>query len=244
MRFDAPSFLLDANRVNARQRCPASNFLERLYELGRIRLSYPLTAHREASRGGGNVKKRRAKLRDYPWDSATHGRNDDVLGTLAEILGPAHRNDIEICYVAFTRGLPLITTDGGSRTQPGGILGNAQALAKVGVLVMSPREAVRRLLRWRSSWPPLWNGMKFAMRRPAKVRHGATPSDIARRAGLEVVTRSCLGSSAAKRLRPCHSTSLSTARTRGPRGTLTSLRLQGGASRQVGGRSRCLCSTA
>jgi hypothetical protein len=51
-------------------------------------------------------------------------------------------NDVEIAFNANKYGAILVTADGGSRRQPGGILGNRVALARLGVQVMSDGEAV------------------------------------------------------------------------------------------------------
>ena len=55
----------------------------------------------------------------------------------------SQRNDVDIVFNALKYGATLITNDGGSKRQPGGILGNRDRLADLGVRVMTPPEAVR-----------------------------------------------------------------------------------------------------
>lgn len=55
------------------------------------------------------------------------------------------KNDIEILYMAERLGYPLVTRDGASRTQRGGMLGNAEALRRIGVYVLSPEQAVEEI---------------------------------------------------------------------------------------------------
>ena len=52
---------------------------------------------------------------------------------------------IEIVFNAKKYCRILITNDGGSRSQPGGILGNASRLAELGITVMSDNCAVEKV---------------------------------------------------------------------------------------------------
>lgn len=56
-------------------------------------------------------------------------------------------NDVRILASARKYGRTLITTDGASKRQPGGMLGHAADLAKVDVTVMRPEEAVAQIER-------------------------------------------------------------------------------------------------
>ena len=71
------------------------------------------------------------------------------LQRIEAILFPAgvkdrnQENDVQIVYTAAKWNATLVTNDGGSKTQPGGILGNREALrGAVGVEIMSPAVAV------------------------------------------------------------------------------------------------------
>ena len=52
---------------------------------------------------------------------------------------------MEIVFNSGKYMRPLITQDGASHSQPRGILGSREALAKLGVSVISPQEAVERV---------------------------------------------------------------------------------------------------
>jgi hypothetical protein len=49
---------------------------------------------------------------------------------------------VEIVFNARKYGCILVTNDGGSRSQPGGILGNRERLRSLGVQVLTDEEAV------------------------------------------------------------------------------------------------------
>ena len=53
------------------------------------------------------------------------------------------RRDVEIVFNAGKYGAILVTNDGDSRSQPGGILGNRAALAAIGIRVVTDDEAVQ-----------------------------------------------------------------------------------------------------
>ena len=55
---------------------------------------------------------------------------------------PNQWNDVEIVFNAWKYQSILLTNDGGSKRQPGGILGNRDRLAVLGIRVMRPLEAV------------------------------------------------------------------------------------------------------
>jgi hypothetical protein len=59
----------------------------------------------------------------------------------------SERNDVEVVFNAKKYGAALITADGGSRRQPGGILGNRTALSRLGVSVVTDAEAVELVRR-------------------------------------------------------------------------------------------------
>jgi len=71
-----------------------------------------------------------------------------MLRKIKDILFPRgvkninERNDVEILFNAWKYGAILITDDGGSKRQPGGILGNRDKLTALGIQVMRDHEAV------------------------------------------------------------------------------------------------------
>ena len=52
------------------------------------------------------------------------------------------KNDVEIVFNARKYGCILVTNDGDSRRQPGGILGNRDKLLQLGIKVLTDKEAV------------------------------------------------------------------------------------------------------
>ncbi len=66
-----------------------------------------------------------------------------LFGTRLGALNPNKRNDVRVVYAARQHDAILITKDGGSKTQPGGILGNRDALRReIGTRAMRAAEAV------------------------------------------------------------------------------------------------------
>lgn len=72
----------------------------------------------------------------------------ELLKRIEDILFPQgattqnEKNDIEIVFNAWKYGCILVTNDGGSRRQPGGILGNRDKLLYLGIEVLTDEEAV------------------------------------------------------------------------------------------------------
>lgn len=127
------------------------NELERWRDRGCITLVYSDVAHVEAS-FGCNV--RAAKAAEFSWVSINpeYGGNEEVRLAISEILfpeGPKNQNqlnDVLVVYHAERLGWPLVTTDGNSKTQPGGILGHAAQLLEIGIEVLSPDDALSKVL--------------------------------------------------------------------------------------------------
>lgn len=55
---------------------------------------------------------------------------------------PNERNDVEIIFNAWKYGRTLITNDGGSRRQPGGILGHKVELKRLDINVVRDIDAI------------------------------------------------------------------------------------------------------
>jgi len=145
MAHQHPCFFLDANCINARQKIDALNELEILRNQGRITLVLSESAHREAS--FGNIL-RESKASDFSYTLSRKIENSHTWQAIENILFPNgaktqnQQNDIMAVYHAERIGWPLITMDGDSRTQPGGILGNAENLSKIGITVIRPEAAL------------------------------------------------------------------------------------------------------
>ncbi len=137
---------IDANLINARQKLPAVNQLEKWAEDGIICINMSSTARKEARAGSNSNRIRKA-------DEQIH-----TLTLAAEINDPGYQhieaavfprgakdenqhNDIKIIFEAKKYAAILVTADGGSNAQPGGILGNRDKLKNM-VEILSPDEAV------------------------------------------------------------------------------------------------------
>ncbi len=144
------TYQLDANQINARQKNCLVNQLEKWHKAKVIFLEMSHVAYKEA--GWGNSS-RSIKADEYTWMST-----NDSLGVehmyrrkIEELISPKgaksqnQKNDVWIVFTAQRSGATLVTADGGSRSQPGGILGNAQALAKLGIRVLSAQSAVAEI---------------------------------------------------------------------------------------------------
>jgi len=139
-------FLIDANRINARGDLQYMTIIEKWKMKRVVRVMMPQTAQNEAAQGN----QRRAKKAYGYIATMTESNTEDIrlLESLEKILFPNgaktqnEKNDVEILFNARKYGCVLITNDGGSNRQPGGILGNREKLQKLGINVMTDKEAV------------------------------------------------------------------------------------------------------
>ncbi|HVZ43201.1 MAG TPA: hypothetical protein VHA82_05275 [Ramlibacter sp.] len=144
------AFFLDANCVNARQKNDALNQLESYRDRNMVTLMYADKVHAEARHGS---QKRSDKVQEFSFAELdpVFGENLEVKGQIEDILCPGgaktanERNDIWAVYVAERLQWPLVTMDGASKSQPGGILGRAPQLAALGVEVITPQQALDRV---------------------------------------------------------------------------------------------------
>lgn len=141
-----PVFNIDTNLINARQRLDAVNQLERWYRDEVILINMSATAYLEAQTDGDRGRTRKANEQIYT-ATAPVDRNDPLFKRVERALFPQgtkdenQRNDVRIVSEAAKYQAILVTADGASRSQPGGILGNRDELAGL-VQIMSPDEAV------------------------------------------------------------------------------------------------------
>jgi hypothetical protein len=141
-------FMIDANRINARQADPHMNQIEAWRERDVVEVIMSEVAYKEARAGGNAVRARKVGLQIFSLTKATTPREQEDLRQIERLLFPGgattpnERNDVEIVFNAKKYGRILVTSDGGSKRQPGGVLGNRGALAEIGVRVMTAAEAV------------------------------------------------------------------------------------------------------
>ena len=144
---------VDANRVNARTALPNMNQLEKWRDDEVILMQVSRTAQEEAAAGGSTARSRKAHSYIF---TLTGNLIDDERRQVSEIervLFPNgasarnERNDVDVVFNAGKYGAILVTADGASRRQPGGILGNRAKLAALGFEVMTDDEAVAHIRR-------------------------------------------------------------------------------------------------
>ncbi len=141
-------FAIDANRINARQKLANMNRLERWKADGIISILMPETAHNEAWQGGDPRRRLKASLNILTVNTLEGADERELRRKVADILSPGTKpdrntaNDIDIIVNAHKYGCTLITADGDSRSQPGGILGHKDALGALGIQVVTDSEAV------------------------------------------------------------------------------------------------------
>jgi hypothetical protein len=141
-------FQLDTNRINARQGIPAMNYLENWHRRGLIEIIISDVVQVEASAGGHSGRTRKALSYVFAIGTVETAVELDFKRKVEQLLFPsglrdqADANDVEIVARAKKYHSILVTADGNSRTQPGGILGHRRELAGMGVKVMTAEEAV------------------------------------------------------------------------------------------------------
>lgn len=141
-----PVFQIDTNLINARQKLTAVNLLEKWSRDEVILLNMSSTAHGEASAGGNVARTRKANTHIFTMTSPAE-YDDPTFRNVENAIFPNgalnenQRNDVRIICEAAKYQATLITNDGDSQTQPGGILGNREKLGNL-VRILSPDEAV------------------------------------------------------------------------------------------------------
>ncbi len=141
-----PVFQIDTNLINARQKLPAVNQLEKWFEEGVILINMSATAYVEAQADGNAMRTRKANQNIFtatlPFEAS-----DPLFLQVEGALFPEgardenKRNDVHIVCEAAKYAATLVTGDGGSKKQPGGILGNYHKLNDL-VKIVSSDEAV------------------------------------------------------------------------------------------------------
>jgi hypothetical protein len=146
-----PVFHLDTNLINARQLNEAVNQLEKWRADGIICIAMAGVAHVEAQAGKGTgalARQRKAATHLYTISDAGESKEDDTFTKVEKILWEQAKddnqaNDVAIVCEAIKYHAILVTNDGDSSSQKGGILGLRDALREqFGVEIYRPEEAV------------------------------------------------------------------------------------------------------
>jgi hypothetical protein len=142
-----PILHIDANLINARGKLETMNQIERWAEDEVILVNMSGISFREAQAGGNAVRTKKALTHIFTMTDESISPSDPMYQRIEAALFPGgatsenQRNDVKVVYEAKHYGAILVTRDGGSRTQPGGILGNRQKLKEF-VQILSDIEAV------------------------------------------------------------------------------------------------------
>lgn len=139
-------FHIDTNLINAKQKNADVNQLEKWNEDGVIIIHMSKTASFEAKAGDNALRTRKTNgyitTETTPIDES-HPRFKEFAEKLfgKSELKANEINDVCIVCEACQYNAILVTNDGGSKSQPGGILGNRHKFEGL-VKILSPSEAV------------------------------------------------------------------------------------------------------
>jgi hypothetical protein len=143
-----PILHIDTNLINSRQKLPAVNRLEKWYADGVILINMAGTARDEALAGGDVRRTQKANQQIFTMTTPAPV-NSARFKAIESILFPAgaqdenQRNDIRIVADAIHYATILVTNDGGSKSQSGGIRGRRDEIYKRFTLkILSAEEAV------------------------------------------------------------------------------------------------------
>lgn len=141
-----PVLHIDTNLINARHKLDAVNQLERWRDDEVVLINMSSTAYGEAKSGRDARRARKANQQIFTMTRPADD-SDPMFKKIEEVLFPGgaknenQRNDVRIVCEAVKYAAILVTGDGASKSQPGGILGNRDKLKGL-LRIVSPVEAV------------------------------------------------------------------------------------------------------
>ncbi len=142
-----PVFHIDTNMINARGKLESMNQVEKWAEDGVILVNMSGVSFKEAQAGKNITRIKKALAQIFTLTDESINPSNEQYRKVEAILFPSgaqsenQQNDIKIVIEAIKFQAILITNDGGSRRQPGGILGNRQRLRQL-LRIMTDNEAV------------------------------------------------------------------------------------------------------
>lgn len=142
-----PIFHIDTNMINAYGKLPAMSQLEKWAENEIILINMSNVSFSEAQQGNNAKRTKKALAQIFTLVDESINEANPTYQMVANALFPDgvkdanQKNDVKIVCEAIKWNAILITNDGGSKKQPGGILGNAHKL-KDYVQIMRDQEAV------------------------------------------------------------------------------------------------------
>ena len=144
--------MLDANCINARGTDSAMNQIDKWRADRVVVVLMDETTHAEAARGWSARRSRKAMGHVFSMDVGRSADDEAAWWAIERILFSSgckndnERNDVQLVFQAMKHNANLVTRDGASRRQPGGILGNRDELARaVGVRILTPEDAVKKV---------------------------------------------------------------------------------------------------
>ncbi len=146
-------FHIDTNCINAKSKNEEMNLLEQWHKNKIISIECPTTAQTEALKG--HDTQRTDKALSYVENISLSINNTMYKEISSKIFGDKltenQVNDVRVIISAIEDNSILVTLDGKSKKQPGGILGNAKWLdQKFQLKVLHPKEAVALVRKYLS----------------------------------------------------------------------------------------------
>jgi len=150
-RYIYKRYQIDTNRINARQKLETMNKLEKWADDGVIDIQMSEVAMYESSSGGSSQRSQKAMGHIFSYTASTTPQETDRMREIESIIFPEgckdqnQRNDVEIVFNAGKYVMTLITEDGASKKQSGGILDAQSELQKIGIRVLRDTEAIAEI---------------------------------------------------------------------------------------------------
>jgi hypothetical protein len=143
-----PIFHIDTNVINSNLENDDMNKLEQWAKDEIIQIIISGTSYKEAKVTNYIPRIKKADQNIFTLTDVEIDENDSAFHTISIALFPNgikndnQKNDVKIVYEAMHYNAILITLDGNSKKQPGGILGNRDKIKNI-VQIMNPKEAVQ-----------------------------------------------------------------------------------------------------
>ena len=142
---------IDTNRINARQKLQTMNILEKWANDEVIEICMSEVAMNEASTGSSSHRAHKAMSHIFSCTPSSTQKDFNRWQAIEQTIFPDgcinqnQKNDAEIVFNADKYGVTLITDDGASNRQPGGILGAQSKLRQMGITVLRDSEAITEI---------------------------------------------------------------------------------------------------
>jgi hypothetical protein len=145
-----PVFHIDTNVINGRGKLASMNQIEKWAADEVILVNMSGVSFKEALIGNDDARTMKTLAQIFTLTDVNISENDPLYQKIENALFPGGaqtqnmKNDVKVVYEAAKYAATLITNDGGSKTQPGGILGNRTKL-RDHLTIFSDNEAVESI---------------------------------------------------------------------------------------------------